>query len=174
MVSADHILDTERQTRRFRLLALVVATFTIFTVQREVALLPALIWAVLFLIYTLLLGPMLSRLARGSSVTDLVYLLLGLMLVDGGLVIALVHFTGGVTSITIILIPLFVMYHTAYWGYRSALASATLFALLYVGEIILTGESVRPELLVSQVGLIYILAGLSGYLANRLILAQTR
>ena len=48
MVSADHILDTERQSRRFRLLAVVVATFTIFTVQREVALLPALLWAFLF------------------------------------------------------------------------------------------------------------------------------
>ena len=174
MVSAGHILDTERQSRRFRLLAVVVATFTIFTVQREVALLPALIWAFLFFFYTLLMGPLLSRLVQGLSATDLVFLLLGLMVIDGGLVIALVHFTGGVSSITIILIPLFVIYHTTYWGYRGGLASATLFAILYYGETILAGESIHPGLLVGQVALIYLLAGLTGYLARRLPRAQAQ
>jgi hypothetical protein len=174
VVSAEHVLDTERQSRRYRLLAVVLATFTIFTVQREVALLPALIWAFLFLFYTLLMGPLLSRLVRGLSTNDLVYLLLGLMMVDGGLVIALVHFTGGVTSITIILIPLFVIYHTTYWGYRSGLASATLFAILYFGETILAGESIHPGLMLGQVALIYLLAMLSAHLASRLARAQAQ
>lgn len=169
MDPAAHILNTERETRRFRLLALMVATATLYFQQDEVALLPALLWAFAFFLYTLVLGPALSKLIPSLNATDLSFLVWSMVLVDAVLVVSLVHFSGGVATIAVVLIPLFIIYHAVYRGYSGALLSATLFALLYVGSAFLEGEieTDRP-LWVSQVALFYVLATFSGYLAQRL------
>ena len=172
MSPVAHILNTERETRRFRLLALMVATATIFYQQDELALLPALIWTVVFFGYTLLLGPVISRLARDRSPTDLTYLILSMILIDAGLVTALVHFAGGITTIAFILIPLFVLYHASYQGYSSGVASATLFSILYVGSTMVEELGLAGPVVVSQLVLFYLLAGLSGYMAKRLMAVE--
>jgi hypothetical protein len=153
----------------------MVATATLYFEQDEVVLLPALLWLVAFFLYTVILGSVLSKLISGLNAADLDYLVWSMVLIDAILVVSLVHFSGGVATMAVVLIPLFIIYHAIYRGYRSGLLSATLFSLLYVGSAFLEGEIVtdRP-LWVSQVALFYVLAVFSGYLAQRLSQGQGR
>ena len=167
--SLAHVQDTERDTRRFRLLALVVISASLYFLEQddEVNLPPAAALLALFFAYTLLLGPILARLSSRLQPQNLPYLIYGMILVDAIGVTSLVHFTGGIANITVILIPLFVMYHTIYLGNSSGMASTTLFSLLYVGAAFLEDEQGNGALLVGQVGLFYLLAMFSAYLSKR-------
>ncbi|MFQ5860360.1 MAG: PilN domain-containing protein [Dehalococcoidia bacterium] len=181
MVPPAHIFSTEQETRRFRLLALVVVASTVFFRQQEfedISLLPTVIVVVLFAIYTLGLGPLvLSRIAsRFTQGASLVYLTLSMVAVDAVAVTLLVHYAGGAVGINnfaFILIPLFIMYHTIYLGYTSGLFSATLFSVLYVGTAWREGNvEGAGALLASQVALFYLLALFSSYLARKAMEAR--
>lgn len=171
MTTLTHILSTEQETRRFRLLSLVVVVATLNFRTDDISLVPALLWIAAFFFYTLLLGKALTRLTARTSAAELPYLIYGMIVVDTIAVTALVHFTGGIASITVILIPLFIMYHTTYLGNRSGLVSAALFAVLYLFTAQLEGEVAgRAGLLIGQVGLFFLLAVFSSYLARRTLM----
>ena len=174
MASPVHVLNTERDTRRFRLLALMLVTATVYLRQDELDLGPALGWSFFFFAYTLTLGFTFSKIiSRWSSRDSLVYVVCALIILEALVVASLIHFAGGIASITIILIPLFIIYHTIYLGRFGGLLSATLFAFMYVGLAFLEEETEGRELfLVSQVVLFYFLAEFSTYLANRIIVEQ--
>ena len=168
MTTLTHILTTERDTRRFRLLSLVVVAATLNFRVGDISLGPALLWIAIFFVYTLLLGKALKRLTARTGAAELPYLIYGMIVVDSISVTALVHFTGGIASITVILIPLFIMYHTTYLSKRSGLVSAAIFAVLYLFTAQLEGEVAgRAALLIGQVGLFFLLAVFSAYLGRR-------
>ena len=167
MTFLSHILNSERETRPFRLLSLVLVSATLYFRADEIALAPALIWIVAFFVYTLILAYVLPWLTSRLRLTDLTTLIVSLSMIDAVVVTAMVHFTGGITTITVILIPLFIMYQP----HTSGMVSATLFALLYTGAAFLE-EEVRGSipLLIGQIGLFYLLSWLSGQLAKRILL----
>ena len=174
--ASSYFIDTERDTRRFRLLALVIVSTTIHFRVDELALGPAIGSVVAFFLYTFVLGPVLAKIMPRLGPRrrpSLIYLMAG---ADALAVISLVHFTGGITSITIILIPLFIIYHTIYLGTSSGLASATLFSALYLAAAGIEKQiGGNVALLVGQVGLFFVLARLSAYLGKRsLVEAQER
>jgi hypothetical protein len=176
MASLDHILTTERDTRRFRLLSLVVVAATLYFRQEDVALVGASVGLAFFFAYNLLLGPILPRFVSRIRPRGIPYLIYAMAAVDGVAVTILVHFTGGITSITVILIPLFVMYHTIYLGRRSGIVSASFFSILYLIAARIENELAgNTGVLVGQVGLFFLLAVFSGYLTRRVLVeAQER
>jgi hypothetical protein len=172
MTFLSHILNTEQETRAFRLLSLVLVSASLYFQADEIPLTPAsLIWIVAFFAYTLILTYALPWLTSRLRLTDLTTLVISLSMIDAVVVTAMVHFTGCITTITVILIPLFIMYHAMYLPHTSGMASATLFALLYTGAAFLEKEIQGSiPLLVGQVGLFYLSACLTGQLAKRILL----
>jgi hypothetical protein len=146
----------------------VVVAATLNFRSGDITLGPALLWIAAFFAYTLLRGKVLAKLTARTGPTELPYLIYGMIVVDSVAVTALVRFTGGIASITVILIPLFIMYHTTYLANRSGLVSAAIFAVLYLIAAQLEGEVAgRAGLLIGQVGLFFLLAFFSAYLARR-------
>lgn len=165
-----HIVSTERGTRNFRLLALAVVTITLYFRQEEASIAAATGLVLFFFAYTFSLGYLLPRVARYLGEGGIFSLMVGMAVVDAFTVVSLVYFSGGIDSVSFILIPLFVIYHAIYLGYRSALFSATLFALLYVSTVYLENEVTGNEwLLLGQVLLFYLLAIFSGHMATRMV-----
>lgn len=170
MASSEHILNTERETRRFRLLSLVVVAATLYLRQEEVAIVGASAGLASFFAYNLLLGSILPWFVSHTRPRGIPYLIYAMAAVDGVAVTSLVHFTGGITSITVILIPLFVMYHTIYLGRRSGIVSASFFSILYLIAAQIEHElAANTGTLVGQVGLFFLLAVFSGYLTRRVL-----
>ncbi len=168
VTTAIHILSTEKGTRGFRLLALVMVSIIILFREEEVNLVPASILVVSFIIYTLFLGQALSKIPTDIHQRAVLVYILTMTAVDIALVLTLVHFAGGVENFALLLVPLFILYHTTYAGYTSGLFSATFAAVSYVllaqFEDAAEGNEAR---LLGQVVLFYLLAGLGGYMANR-------
>lgn len=175
-VLLEHIINTEKDTLRFRLLALVIAAASLYSWVEwgddatEVSMVPAVTIAVAYLIYTLLLGrtilPWITpMLASGRTSTALVF---GMSLVDAATLGALLYLVGGPQSVALILIPLFVIYHSIYLGYVSGLFSATIFSLFYVGFAYPWGEAALVTSYIGwQVPLFYLLALFGSYLSER-------
>ena len=65
MLSIAHILHTERETRRFRLLCLLLAAVTLYFRLDEVSVTPAIASMVAFLVYTLVLAVAFRRSCPG-------------------------------------------------------------------------------------------------------------
>ena len=173
MFSLSHILHTERETRRFRLLSVVLVSVTLYFRQEEVNLSLALGGAFVFLLYTMALGPIFSRLApKLTALRPMMGLVAAMALVDGISVAFLVHFVGGINSVVVILIPLFIIYHTIYLGYTSGLISVVLFSGLYLGLAFWEEEAQGIELgAISPVLLFYLLPILSVALITRVMAA---
>ena len=168
------VLKAETETRRFRLLALVLALSSMYFRDEDIAVIPPVVAALLFIGYTLALGPLLARLAPWlAERSTLVIFVLAVVAVDAAAVMVLVRLTGGVGSITVILVPLFIIYHCSYVGYSSGLLSATLFSALYLGFAF--GEGATEGLGAAQVGqvaLFYLVTVFSNYYIRRMFQAQ--
>jgi hypothetical protein len=157
MLSVAHVLDTERETRRFRLLAVLVAGVTLAGQGALTAPTAGLVWILRFLVYAMALSLLLPRLlvSRAAYQADgapaLTALILLMALLDRVGVMGLVYSSGGIGATAVILMPLFIIYHTFYLGYRSGLFSVAVFTLLFGGATLWGGE-VHGQLL-SLVGL---------------------
>lgn len=175
-VLLDHILSTERETLIFRLLALGIAIATIYFWHEDVTEIsagPAVAVAVAYLVYTLWLGRvilpwMAPRLTMGLSLT---YLVCGLVLVDSLALTAMWYIVGDPRSVALVLLPLFIIYHSIYLGYLSSLLSATFFSAFSVMFAYMWGEADFVDFLKSyvavQVPFFYLLAVFGGHLAER-------
>lgn len=176
MVDVAHVLHTERETRSFRLLAALLAAVTLFVRIEEIPPAPALPSLLLFLVYTMALSVLLPRVVpRVGSPRALTALVLGMALVDGVSVMGIVYFIGGLQAITVILMPLFIIYHTIYLGYSSGIFSVIVFSLLYVGTGF-WGADVRGYLpgLLGQVALLLLLPVLSAVFIRSMMLTEAR
>ena len=174
MLSIAHILHTERETRRFRLLCLLLAAVTLYFRLDEVSVTPAIASMVAFLVYTLVLAvafrKVVPRLGIPMALTGFIA---GMALADGVFVGAFVYYTGGITAITVILVPLFIIYHTIYLGYTSGFVSGIILSSIYLGTA-LWGSNVQVFVpgIMGQIGLFLLLPVLGGYLAKGMMRAE--
>lgn len=169
----DHILNTEQDTLRFRLLALVIAAVSLYFSEEDtgnINLLPASALSIVYLVYTILLGRViLSRISPGLALGQRsVYLVSALILIDTLAVTTMLYLVGGPENMSLILIPLFIVYHSIYLGYFSGLISATFFSLFFVVFALLWGKTdFLSSYITLQIPLFYLLAIASGYISER-------
>lgn len=158
----EHVLATERETLKLRLLALAAALAGLYYHQDEVPLAPALILAVSYLLYALLLRTFIIPRLGGA------YVVYGMMLVDAAAMTAALHLAGGIRSAIFILFPLFVIYYAIYFGYLSSFSAATIISVAFVGYAVFSRQAPAWDPFVAlQVPLFYLLAAFSGYLARK-------
>ncbi len=158
----EDILVVERQTSKFRLLAvLAVVAAGLVAGSRGVDALALVILAVGYLSYLLLLrGVILPRWAP----LGLVY---PMIVVDAVALGCAIHLTGGAGSLLFVLLPLVIPYYAVYAAYPSALVAATAMLVVYVAVHWIEGQTAAMgAALPAQIPLFYLLAALSGYLAQ--------
>ncbi|MDO8670615.1 MAG: hypothetical protein Q7O66_04200, partial [Dehalococcoidia bacterium] len=106
----EDILRTERETRKFRLLALLLVAAGVYFQQREIPIWPAVAVSLIYLVY---LSFLLFKLIRRLPARLLPFLML---IVDTGFVGGLLHFFG-VESAFFVFFPVLIIYYAIYLGY---------------------------------------------------------
>jgi len=173
----DYLVSIERDTLIFRLVALMVAAATLRFWHEdvtEISVAPAAALSVAYLVYTFLLGRVIipwraPRLSLGlASPTRLVFLMI---FVDTAVLSALLYMVGGPEgprNASLVILPLFIIYHSLYLGYLSCFFSATLFSLFFV---IFAYAWDQGDFVTSFIALLipffYLLAVFGGYLGER-------
>ncbi|MBI4308365.1 MAG: winged helix-turn-helix domain-containing protein [Chloroflexi bacterium] len=169
-----YIRETEQETRKFRLLALILAIAGLYilrgrTLADPLSLLLLLALAFVYLAYALVLATLILPRVRTP------YVVYGLIAVDTLALGSAIFLAGTVNTALIVLIPVLVLYYSIFFGYASALWASTLFAFMFVGLDVhfaaqATGSfsdvQIEPTTPV-QVMSFYLLALLGGYLARR-------
>lgn len=157
----QHLVKTERDTLKFRLLAvLIVAVSTLL--RQDAAPLSATLGLIFgYLAYTIGLHQALRQGLRTDA-----YVLLGCMMaVDSTAVLAAPALIGP-DSPAFMLVPLVIVYHALYLGYVGSLTTATIASLGYaiLAQTVFPNASIR-DLVSIQVPLFFMAALLTGYLA---------
>jgi len=157
----EHVRNTERETRKFRLLALTAAAAALYFRPQDFPLIPVFTLILGYFLYTwLLTGLILNRV--GSD--KIIYA----MILADGLALGYGLYLAGLTNPIFILLPLLILYYSIFFGYSSSLFAATTFALIYVGVGLATGEAREAGSgMAVQVPFLYILSLLGGYLSKR-------
>lgn len=159
----QHLVKTERDTLKFRFLAvLVVAVSTLL--RQDAAPLSATLGLIFgYLAYTIGLNQALRRGLRADA-----YVLLGFMMaVDTTAVLAAPALIGP-DSPAFILVPMVIVYHALYLGYVGSLTTATIASLGYaiLAQTVFPNANIR-DLVSIQIPLFFIAALLTGYLATQ-------
>jgi len=164
MMLSQHIVQTERETLQFRLLALLVVVGGLFLRRQEIQVVPAVLLALAYLAYSISLRTWIIPRFPGPQV---VY---AMILIDAAALTVGSYLVGGLTTIFTVLFPLSVVYYAIYLGYAGSFFAATVMALCFVllaaaeGRLLTGGVA-----LAGQVLLFYLLAAFSGYLGQRRI-----
>ena len=156
----DLIPQTEKETLKFRLLALMVLALAFLYRADEVPLFPTLAIVGGYLAYAYILRTFL--IPRFTS-----YLLLAIMLlIDVETIIAALYIIN-LDSPIFGLLPVVVVYYSLYLGYFGGIAAATVSAMSYTGLVVSTGEAGEMENILALQPFFYILALLVGYIAQQ-------
>lgn len=162
MITLEHIYKTERETLKFRLLALVIVGIGLYFRKDVLNIWPIVFLLLSYMVYAMSLGPFLIpwfkriQAIYGMILTDAIVVNLGLYL------------AGGVRSYIFVLLPLLVIYYSMFFGYTSSLISATIFSSGYVITAVLKGDYItQTPYIAFQVIFLYMAALLSGYLSRR-------
>lgn len=151
---------TERETLKFRLLALLVVAFTLYIRAQYVPLWPTVALVLSYLAYSLAARLLLIPRFMGLP------LIYGMLAVDSLAVLATIYLIGPESPV-FVLLPVLVVYYALYLGYAGSLAAATVASLGYSGITIVLGHGEElGERLAIQVPLFYLIALLVGYLAR--------
>lgn len=162
MINLEHINKTERETLKFRLLALVIVGIGLYFRKDVINIWPLVLLLLAYMVYAMSLGPFLIPLLKRIQV------IYGMILIDAVVVNLGLYLAGGVRSYIFILLPLLVIYYSMYFGYASSLFSATVFSSAYVITAILTGDYIAQSPYIAfQAIFLYMAALLSGYLSRR-------
>ncbi|MDO8688673.1 MAG: winged helix-turn-helix domain-containing protein [Dehalococcoidia bacterium] len=157
----DDILRTERETRKFRLLALLILAAAVYLQHYTLSLGPVLTICVPYLAYLTLLH---STLLRRLPTEWLPYTML---VVDTGFVSGAVY-VFGVESAFFAFFPILIIYYAFYMGYVGSFVAATLAAFAYIGLAYLQqADAVLGRLLPVQIPLFYLIALFCGYISQR-------
>lgn len=158
----EHILRTERATLNYRLLAVVAVALGLYWQRETVAILPTAVLLLAYLAYQMLLGRTILPKVQSPYV---VYIM---ALVDTIAVSIGLYLSGGPQGTLFFLFPLFIVYYSMFFGYRSALFSAITFSLAYAGLFLInnaTGEI--NSIIAVQIPFLFLVAILAGYLSAR-------
>ena len=160
MTVLDLIPQTEKETLKFRLLALMAVALAFLYEADEIPLIPTLAIVSGYLIYSYFLRTFLIR--RYTS-----YPLLGAMLlVDVGTVIVALHLIG-LNSPLFGLLPIVVVYYSVYLGYIGGIATASASAAGYTGLVLAKDQVQEMENLLVIQPFFYVLALLVGYISQQ-------
>lgn len=156
-----YLLQTERETLKFKLLAVLVVTAGVYLRQSTVPWLPAVILVLLYTGYAVALRYVL--IPRYSSPL----LVVGMVVVDEAVITTALYLSGSIESVIFILFPVSIIYYAFHLAYVSSLLAATLASLGYIGVATITHRlsDVLP-VMTSQIPLFYLLAIFSGYVAT--------
>ncbi|MBI4234366.1 MAG: winged helix-turn-helix transcriptional regulator [Chloroflexi bacterium] len=158
-LNLEHVLQTERDTVKFRLLALLAIAISLYLRKDQVVLAPAMALVLGYLVY----GAALDRflLPRFPGLPMLVVMFLA----DIGTVLAALATIGTDTPV-FILVPLVIVYFSLYLGYAGSLAAATLTSIGYAGMTLAAGSPLK-DIVSIQIPFFYVVALLTGYLASQ-------
>ncbi|MBI2165525.1 MAG: winged helix-turn-helix domain-containing protein [Chloroflexi bacterium] len=155
------ISRSERETLKFRLLALLTVSVAMLFQARSVPLLSTLALVGGYLVYSYVLRAFLIPRYLG-------YLLALFMLLADAVALLAALYILGISSPAFALLPIAVVYHSIYLGYAGGLTMATVSTLGYTGLAFLTGQASQlGNVLAVQVPLFYVLAFLAGYVAQQ-------
>ena len=162
MITFEHIYKTERDTLKFRLIALIIVGVGLYFRKDTINIWPLVILLSAYMVYAMSLGPFLiPRIKR-------IQVIYGMILVDAVVVNLGLYLAGGVRSYIFVLLPLLVIYYSMYFGYASSLFSATVFSGAYVITAILLGDYItQTPYIALQAIFLYLAALLTGYLSRR-------
>lgn len=149
----------ERDTAKFRLFAVLAVALGAYSAGPGVDSLGLAVLTVAYLLYLAGLHVVLSRGARPR-------LLYPMIVIDAVLLGAAAHLTGGSGSLLLVLFPLVVPFYALYSGFRSAILSATAMVAAYLWLQAVDGRSLLTPSVLLEVSLFYLLAMISGYLAQ--------
>jgi len=156
----NHVLATELETRKFRLLALTLAAAGLYLREGTISVWPAVGLIVGYFAYIMLLGSVILTRVKSPS---FVY---AMMVIDAAALGGGLYLTG-VQSTLFILLPLLIIYYSIFQGYRTSLFAALAFSLMYTA-VTYNREAVEAGNIISlQVPLFFLVALMSGYLAQR-------
>jgi DNA-binding winged helix-turn-helix (wHTH) protein len=156
----DLIPQTEKETLKFRLLAIMAVALASLFNAGEVPIVPTLVLVVGYLTYSYILRTFL--IPRFTS-----YLLLMVMLlVDVGAIISALYIIG-LDSPIFGLLPIVVVYYAMYLGYTGGIAAATASTLGYTSLVFATGDAGEMKNLLAIQPFFYIVALLVGYMTQQ-------
>jgi len=161
---SQHIVQTERETLQFRLLALLVVVGGLFLRRQEIQAVPAVLLALAYLAYSISLR---TRIIPKFPRPHVIY---AMVLIDAAALTLGSYLAGGVTTIFVILFPLSIVYYAIYLGYAGSFFAATVMALCFVVLAAIEGRLLTDGVaLAGQVLLFYLLAAFGGYLGQQRI-----
>ena len=156
----DLIPQTEKETLKFRLLALLAVAVAFLFQWREAPLLPALAIVGGYLFYSYFLRTFL--IPRFTSYP----LLGGMMLLDVGILIVALHLIG-LDSPIFGLLPIAVVYYAVYVGYLGGVATGTVSVAGYTGLVLAKDQVTEMERLLAIQPFFFVLALLVGYITQQ-------
>ena len=156
----DLIPQTERETLKFRLLALLAVALAFLYQADDVPLVPTLAIVGGYLVYAYFLRTVF--IPRYTS-----YVLLGVMLVIDVEIITAALYLIELNSPIFGLLPVVVVFYALYLGYLGGIASATLSAGSYTGLVVATGQTAEMESILVLQPFFYVLALLVGYVSQQ-------
>ena len=160
MTVLDLIPRTEKETLKFRLLAVLVVALAFLLRADDVALLPGLAVVIGYLIYSAILRTFL--IPRFTSYP----LLAAILVIDVGTVIAALHIIG-LDSPIFGLLPIVVVYYAVYLGYAGGMAAAVISSVSFTGLAFGSGKAGEIENILAFQPFFYILALLVGYITKQ-------
>lgn len=162
MITLQHIFKTERETLKYRLLALIFIGIGLYFRKDVINIWPLVILLLAYMAYAMSLGTFLIPWFKRIQV------IYGMILVDAIIVNLGLYMAGGVRSYIFVLLPLLVIYYSMFFGYVSSLFSATIFSSGYVLTAVFKGDYItQTPYIAFQVIFLYLAALLSGYLSRR-------
>ncbi|MBI4322149.1 MAG: winged helix-turn-helix domain-containing protein [Chloroflexi bacterium] len=163
----DDNIRTERDTRKFRLLALLLVVAGVYFERQEVALWPAIALAGLYLLHLVVFF---SVIVRWVPPRLLPY---GMLWADVGFVGGTLYLFG-VDSAFFVFFPIVVFYYALSLGYVGGFVASTLFAFAYIGVAFgHRADLLLGRLLPVQIPLFYLIALFGGYLGQQRKRAQS-
>lgn len=155
----DHVRQTERETLKFRLLALFVITVVLYYNKDTGPVWPTTGLIAGYGIYAVVLRRFL--LPRYTSI-PLIY---GMLVADMAAALSALWLFG-LDSILVAIVPILIAYYAIYLGYWATIPAATLGAFGYIG-VAYGLESEISDVVSVQAPFFFILAVLAGYLAEQ-------
>ena len=153
------IVATERQTFKLRLLAILLIGLSYFLVGPDGNAGAVVALAMVYLLYAVALHELLPRWPR----PELVYAMITVDAVFLGMVY---YWSGNAANLVIVLFPLTVPFYALFGAYNTAFFAATaLLVSLAVAQTV-SGRPLTNPAFLTQIPLFYLLAALSGYLAQ--------
>lgn len=159
----EDLVKTEREVTRFRLIAFILLSVGFLLRRPHIELTFWLLILAYLAVYALIRLVLFPRFPSRVLVFTMIFL-------DVVAITVLLRFSGGINSLFFILYPISIIYSSFYYGYSSATFAAILVTIGYGIMILWEGrEKDFFSAMVAQMPLIYVLAGLSGWLVQRQI-----